>query len=80
MIRDARKICKIAVICNKYKNTVNDFIESWDKKNSNWLELIDKKLRNVPKFESSLRNLLERNCHLNNKDVLKKSLKLVPKT
>lgn len=48
-------------ISNKYKNTLDNLIDSLDKKSSNWPRPIDKKSDNASRSESSLTKLLKRN-------------------
>lgn len=67
-------------ISNKYKNTLDDFINSLDKKLPDWLRLIDKRLRNACKSKSSSIGLSKGNCHINSEDVLDTLLELVSKT
>lgn len=69
---------EIIVICNKYKDTLNDFIDNLNTKSSNWLELIDKGSRNVFRFKGNLIRFLKENYL--NKNVIDKLLRLAPKT
>lgn len=45
---------------NKYKHTLDDFIDSSNLKSPNWLGPIDEELCNVSKSEGSLRRFSER--------------------
>lgn len=83
---------EIATIPNKYKNILNDLIDlincldtefsdwpdfsNWPD-SSNWLRLIDKGLRNAPRFIGNLSTLLEEDRL--DENVLVTSLKLAPK-
>ncbi len=74
---------EIVTIPNKYKNTLDDFIDSSNKESLNWPDcpdrsgLIDKGSRNTLKSRSDSPILLEENCL--NKDVSVTSLELMPK-
>ena len=65
MIGAAEEKSQITAIPNKYKMTLNDFIDSLDTKfpdysnSPNRLRLIDKKSRNTPKFRSGLLTFFE---------------------
>lgn len=61
-----KKNTKIVVISNKYKKTLDNFINSLNPKFL--LALINKKLLNAFRFISSLTDFFEKNCL--NKDVL----------
>lgn len=65
-------------IFNRYKDILNNIIDSSDPKSSDRLELIDKGLRNMPKFESSSTGLLEGDYL--NKNISDRSSQLAPKT
>lgn len=67
-------------ILNKYKDTLDDFINSSNIELLDWPKLINKGLHNIFKFESSWMGLLESNYYLDSKNVLNISLELVPKT
>lgn len=49
------KKSKILVIFNKYKNTLNNFIDSSNIKSPNRLKSINKGLYNILKFENKLK-------------------------
>ena len=59
---------KIVAIFNKYKNTLNNLIDSLDTESldcpdfSNWLGLIDKRSRNTLKSRGSSSTFLEEDC------------------
>lgn len=65
-------------IPNKYKNTLDDFIDSSDAEFSDQPKPIDKRSCNVSRFESSPTRLLKGDYLY--KDITDKSLWLVPKT
>lgn len=52
----------IKIIANQYKKTLNDFIHSWNLAFLDFLQPIDKIFGNTIIFESSLLNLLKKNC------------------
>ena len=64
-------------ILNKYKDTLDDFIDSSDAKSPNRPGLIDKGSCNLPRSESSPTKLLDRNCL--DKNVSYRLLRLIPK-
>ena len=74
------------VISNKYKDTLDDHIDSSDTKSPDqpespdWLGLIEKGTRNAPRSKGASPSLLEEKEDCLDKDVLVTSLKLVPKT
>lgn len=49
-------------ISNKYKNTLDNFINNSDTKSLDWPGLIDKGSHNMPKSKSSLTIFLEEYC------------------
>lgn len=67
------------VISNKYKNTLNDLINSSNKKFVNWPKLIDKKSYNIRSKKNSI-GFLEKICCLKNKNVFNILLELGLKT
>lgn len=67
-------------IFNKYKDILNDLIDSSDPKFLDWLKLIDKKSRNALRSRSGLRDLLKKNCLDKNVLDLNKLLWLAFKT
>ena len=75
---------EIATISNKYKNTLNEFIDSSDTKSPyqpeslDWPRLIDKGIRNAPRFKGTSPNLLEEDCL--NKNILVTILERALKT
>lgn len=68
----------MVAIPNRYKNTLDDFIDSLDPEFLDWPRLIDKKLHNMPKTKNSLVGFLLENYL--NEDVLDKSLWLLFQT
>lgn len=78
MVRKMGKNSEIRAILNRYKNTLDEFIDSLDTKPLDWPELINKGLRNTPKSKSSLMGLLEGNYL--DEDISGMSLGLTPKT
>lgn len=78
MVGKAERRSAIVAISNKYKDTLDDFINSSDKEFSNWLESIDKELCNV-KSERSLIGHSERDCRLDSENILEMLLGLEPK-
>ncbi len=74
---------EIAAIFNKYKDTLDNFIDSSDIKSPNWLDspdrlrLIDKGSRNTPRFRGGSPTLLKENRL--DKDILVTLLELAPK-
>ena len=51
---------EIVIFFNKYKDTLDDFINSSNLESLNQSRLINKKLCNTPRFKASLIELLER--------------------
>ena len=49
-------------ILNRYKDTLNNFIDSSDPKYSDWPEQIEKKSGNAPRSAGSSTRLLDRIC------------------
>ena len=49
-------------IFNKYKNTLDDLIDSSNAESPNWPGPIDKGSRNASRSENSLTELLEKDC------------------
>ena len=74
---------EIAAIFNKYKDILNDLIDSSNTKFLdcpdflNWLQLIDKRSRNIPKSRGGSSTFLEKNCL--DEDVLITLLELASK-
>ncbi len=74
---------EIVAIPNKYKDTLNDLIDSSDTESqdrpdsSDWSRLIDKKSCNTPRYRNSLQTLSKEACL--DEDVSVMSLKPVPK-
>lgn len=72
------------IISNRYKDTLNDFIDSSDTEFSDWLESpnrpgpIDKGTHNALRSRSASPTLSEEDCL--DEDILVTSLKLAPKT
>ena len=72
-------------IPNKYKDTLDDLIDSSDIKSPDqpespdWLGLIDKGIRNASRSRGASPSLLEAEEDCLDKDVLVTSLKLAPK-
>lgn len=66
-------------ILNKYKDTLDNFINSSDKESLDWLRLIDKRSCNA-RFEGGLMDYSKKDCRLNSKNVLDILLGLEPKT
>ena len=60
MVGKAKGNSEIVVTPNKYKDTLDDLIDSSDAESPDWQGLIDKGSRNMPRFEDSLTGLLER--------------------
>ena len=83
MVREVEAKSEIMAIFNKYNNTIDNFINSLGTKflyypNSlNWLELIDKGSRNIPKSSTGSLIFLEED-HLDT-NILIMLLKLAPK-
>lgn len=65
-------------ICNRYKDTLDHFINNSDIESPNSPGLIDKRSRNTPKSEGSLTGVLEGNYL--DKDVSDRSSWLARKT
>ena len=84
-MRGREEKSEIAAIPNKYKDSLDDLIDSSDTKSldqpefPNWLGPIDKGIRNAPKFRSASPSLLEEEENCLDEDVLVTSLKLAPK-
>lgn len=76
-IEGVRKKSEIVAILDKYKNTLNNFINNLNTKSTNCLKLIDKKISNMPNFKSSLLTSLEKNCK--NENTLVILFELLPK-
>lgn len=74
MVGVVKKNTKIFTIPNKYKDTLDNLIDNSDEECQNWPESIDKRLYKAPKFEDSLKGLLEK------EDISDRLLELVPKT
>ena len=74
---------EIAVICNKYKNTLDDLNDSLDinlldqLKSLDWIELIDKETYNIFNSKSTSPGFLEEDCL--DKNILVMLLELAPK-
>lgn len=68
MVGEAKKISKIVVISNEYKDTFGDIIDNLDikslskSKSLDHLGLIDKRTHNMPRSRNSLLILLEEDC------------------
>lgn len=60
MIEERKKNFEIVVISNRYKDTLDDFIDSSNLKSP--LRPVDKRLRNGPRFKGSSTGLLEEDC------------------
>ena len=77
---------EIAAIPNKYKDSLDDLIDSSDTESPDqpespdWLEPIDKGTCNVPRSRGASLSLSEEEEDCLDKDVLVTSLKLAPKT
>ena len=86
MVREAEGKSEIAAILNKYKDTLDDLIDSLDTESpdqpesSDWLGPIDKRTCNVPRSRGASSSLLEEEEDRLDKDVLVTLLKLAPKT
>lgn len=78
MVRDKQKNFKVIIIPNRYKNTLDNFIDNSDLKFSDCARQIDMKSCNAPKSENVLANLLKRDCL--DKNIQDKASKLMPKT
>lgn len=61
-IRGEKKNSKIVAIHNKYKNTLDNLINSLDPESSDWLELINKELHNWPRSKNGLIRFLDKYC------------------
>lgn len=66
------------VILKKYKDTLDDFIDSSDLEFPDWAGLIDGRFCNAPKSENSSVGLSRRTCW--NKDIPDKLSRLTAKT
>ena len=83
MVRGTKKKSEIAVISNKYKDSLDDLIDSSNTKSldypdsSNWPRFIDKGSRNTPKSKDGSPTFLEEDCL--NEDILITSLEPAPK-
>lgn len=83
IVKGAKKKSEIVIIQNKYKDILDDFINSSDTKFLdqldflNQLKLIDRKLYNAFKSRNSLLTLLKEDCL--DKDILVILLELAPK-
>lgn len=75
MFKVVKNNFEMIVISNKYKNTLDDFINSSDIEFLNWPKLINKKLHNTSRFKSSLIDLLE-GRRLESKNILNMLSKL----
>lgn len=73
------KKSEIVAISNKYKNILDDLINSSDEEFLDWLGLIDKRSRNA-RFEDNSIGHSEEDSRLDNKNVLDTLLGLEPKT
>ena len=68
MVGETEGKSEIATILNKYKDTLDDLIDSLDIEflghpdSLNWLELIDKGSRNAPKSRDGLPTFLAKDC------------------
>lgn len=65
-------------IFNKYKDTLDNFIDNSDPESLNKVRLIDERSYNVPRSENSLTDLWEGDCL--DEDILDRSSRLAPKT
>lgn len=79
-IKEKGKNSEIMTIPNRYKDTLDNFINSSNSKFSDWPRSIDKRSYNILKFKNSLIGFLRENCL--NKNVLtsNKSLWLALRT
>ena len=77
MIRRADGKSEITAISNKYKNTLNDIIDSLDTEFPDLSRLIDKETHNTPNSRNTSLSLLEEDCL--NKDILVTALERAPK-
>lgn len=62
MYRGAEEKSEILTIPNRYKVTLDDFIDNLDLESPDWLELINEGSRNVAKSAGSLTGSLKRSC------------------
>lgn len=69
---------ELVAIPNRYKDTLDDLMDSSDTKSPDRPGPIDKGSRNAPRFEGSSMGLSEKDCL--NEDVLNRSSGLTPKT
>lgn len=69
---------EITAISNKLKDILDDFIDSSNTEFQDKLEPIDKSTCNPPRSQSTIPNLLEKNCL--DKDILDMSLEWMSKT
>lgn len=67
-----KKNSKIVAISNKYKDTLDNFIDSSNPEFLNWLKPINKRLYNTNRYEGSLTGFLEKDCL--DEDISDKSL------
>lgn len=68
----------IIIILKWYKDTIDDLIDSLDPKSPDWARVIAKRFYSAFMSESSLTDLLKRDCL--DKDLLDKLLRLLHKT
>ena len=68
---------EIVAIPNRYKDTLDDLIDSSDPESPDWAGLIDKRSRNAPMSESTSSDLSERDCL--DENLPDRSLRLAPK-
>ena len=69
---------EITIIFNRYKDTLDDLIDSSDLESSNQAGPIDGRFCNSPMSEGSLADLLEENCL--DEDLSDRLSRLAPKT
>ena len=85
MVREAEGKSEIAAILNKYKDTLDDLIDSLDTESPNqpesldWLGPIDKGTRNVPRSRGTLPSFLEEEKDRLDENIFVTLLELLPK-
>ncbi len=80
MVEGTEGKSEIAAIPSKYKDTLDDLIDSSDEKSPDQLGPIHKGSRNALRSKGSSIGLLEGDCCLDSEDVSDTSLGLAPKT
>lgn len=59
MVKEKKRNFEIVAIPNRYKDILDNLINSSDLESPDWSKLIDKKSHNIPKFGGSLIGFLK---------------------